>query len=273
MKTSFATVCGLTTALTGVSLDAHANSLTAADTAVMQDFNDFRGLGFAPTPAFGQLDSDHWRVRGLDQGDGQFGGTHTTGAFARYYHIGDDPASGIHAYGLGAGNAALGLQPTDNDLTPGDITYRIENNTGQALNRFSIQGLLYVFNNTDHASLLDVQWSTDDLSYTSITPGGPTLVTDGAAEHNTQWRLGTAFDATFLTGDVADGDSIYFRFVTDDAPGEGLGGERDQLAIDDLAVTGGRYEPADVISTPSPTALIGGLVGLLGFATRRRRKA
>jgi hypothetical protein len=39
-------------------------------------FTGFTGAGFAPTPAAGQLDSDLWRVTGLSDGAGTFGGTY-----------------------------------------------------------------------------------------------------------------------------------------------------------------------------------------------------
>lgn len=264
-----------------VATDVQATSLTAADVAITEDFNDFFGTGFAPNPGLGQLDSDHWRVQGLAEGDGVFGGTHTTGGFASFFHIGEDPSAGINSYAVGVNDFALGMQPYEDSLTPGNITYRLQNNTGVGLDLFTISGKIYSFDNSPFASVLDVLWSVDDVNYTSIA-GNPSFVSGGdPSTNNTQWQL-INFSATVQTPLVSVGDFIYFQFATNDAaPGQEptlppvpnqnpngprtLQGERDQLAIDDISVTG------SVI--PSPTAAVVGLVGMIGLVARRRRNA
>ena len=51
-------------------------------TLFSENFDTFDGSGFANSPATGQLDSNFWRATGLSQGDGTFGGNHTSSDFA-----------------------------------------------------------------------------------------------------------------------------------------------------------------------------------------------
>jgi hypothetical protein len=93
-----------------------------------EGFDSFAGTGFAPSPAAGQLDSDTWALNGLSDGDTAWGGTYTTGDYAR--GIDEDGAStgGIYAFDVvsGAGtDYILGVQPTDADFTPGAIYLRL----------------------------------------------------------------------------------------------------------------------------------------------------
>ena len=47
------------------------------------DFDGFTGTGFQSAPTTGQLDSDDWAVSGFSDGSFDFGGTGTSGDFAR----------------------------------------------------------------------------------------------------------------------------------------------------------------------------------------------
>ena len=46
-------------------------------------FTSFDGTGFSTSPSSGQLNSNEWRVTGMSDGDGSFGGGFTSGDFAR----------------------------------------------------------------------------------------------------------------------------------------------------------------------------------------------
>ena len=60
-----------------------------------ETFDGFSGLGFSPSPATGQLDSDIFCVTGLSDGNLAFGDTATTGDFARGQDD-DDAANCCH---------------------------------------------------------------------------------------------------------------------------------------------------------------------------------
>ena len=68
--------------LVGASLSANASG-PQCDWTDHFDFEDFRGAGFSPKPASGELDSDVFRAFGLSQGDGEFGEIRNSGDFAR----------------------------------------------------------------------------------------------------------------------------------------------------------------------------------------------
>ncbi|HHM20887.1 MAG TPA: hypothetical protein ENJ20_02585, partial [Bacteroidetes bacterium] len=110
------------------------------------DLSGFTGSGFHPTPASGQLDSDTWRVTGFSDGDGTFGGTHTTGDFARGSHSGGVTTGGVYKFG-----GRLGVQPTDADFTPGTITLRIQNVSGSPITEFQINYTVSSYNDQNRA--------------------------------------------------------------------------------------------------------------------------
>ena len=94
-------------------------SIDNLNSPVIIDFTGFNGSGFSPTPLAGQLDSGIWAIDGLSDGSLTFGGTATSGDFAR----GTDPdavgTGGIYAFNTGNGDTALGIQPGGTDWSPG----------------------------------------------------------------------------------------------------------------------------------------------------------
>ena len=72
------------------------------------NFNSFTGTGFTPTPAAGQLDSDTWRVKGMSDGDGTFGGTHTSNDFGRGAFTCCQGSGGIYAWEVSSGDFSFG---------------------------------------------------------------------------------------------------------------------------------------------------------------------
>ena len=121
-------------------VDALGVTTTVTFDATLADSNNgaFDGSGFSATPAAGQLDSDTWRATGFSDGSGTFGGTHTLGDFAR----GSDPdgvtTGGVYAFEHATNNFGLGVQPTGGDFTVGEITLRIQNDTGSAATEFRL---------------------------------------------------------------------------------------------------------------------------------------
>ncbi len=87
--------------------DIHNHSVMlspAQSKGFFQDFNDFNGIGFAPNPIIGQLDSNVWSVKGLSDGDLDFGEMGTTGDFAREVSSGGVSSGGVYAFEFSTGD-------------------------------------------------------------------------------------------------------------------------------------------------------------------------
>ena len=86
-------------------------------------FSGFAGNGFSTAPSGSQLCSNIWYVEGLSDGNGTFGGTHTSGDFARGNTSGGVSTGGVYSLN----NGAIWFQPAGSDLTPGYIHLVIRN--------------------------------------------------------------------------------------------------------------------------------------------------
>ncbi len=204
-----------------------------------EDFTDFLGAGFDQTGSSGRLDSDNIIVRGLSDGSLAFGDTRTTGDFARGSSAVPVTEGGVYSFSsLPANIGSLGLQPTDDDLTPGSIVARYFNGTGQAITSLQIGYTILVRNDQNRSSTVDFEYALGSCALTD--PGGLTFTRVGALSYTSPGAsTGTAFQtvsrSTTITGLSVTGQTcIYLAFVTDDAAGTG---DRDELALDDLAVT------------------------------------
>lgn len=77
-------------------------------------------------------------------------------------------AGGVYAFDTAMGDYCLGIQPTEDDFTPGDFTLRIQNNTGSTITQLEIGYQIKVLNNTDRSNSFNFSYSTDDSNYTSV---------------------------------------------------------------------------------------------------------
>ncbi len=194
-----------------------------------ETFGAFAGTGFSPAPLAGQLDSDIYSITGLSDGDLAFGGTATAGDFARGLDLGGGVSTGgIYAFDLG-GDIAFGFQAAGTDLTPGTITLRIENVSGAEQSAFTLAYDLLFNNDAERANSLNVEISTDGLTFTRLS--ALDFVSPEASD-----ALGfqsVRQTATFTTAPVAAGGALFVRFVTDDVSGAG---SRDEFGLDDIVV-------------------------------------
>lgn len=201
-----------------------------------QNFNAYIGTGFAPTPTAGQLDSDVWKVTGLSDGAGTFGGTHTTGDFARGISTGGVSAGGLYSFTVGAGNNALGAQATGGDFNPGTMVLKVQNNTAAVLTSVTIAYDIYYNNDQARSSSFNFAHSTDDVTYITV----PALdFTSPVALDALGWR--TSAKTTTITGlSIPVNGFIYFKWSSADVAGSG---SRDELALDNVSVTTGAVAP------------------------------
>lgn len=224
------------------------------------DFQDFAGTGFAPEPATGQLDSDRWRVTGLSDGNGTFGGTHTTGDFARGMSGGSVSTGGIYAFDTGAGNRILGVQSTDADFTPGELTLRVHNTTGTTVTEIHVAYTVWYRNDQGRATALKLSYAMDDAVYAALPEVD--FTTPEGADAVPVWTSVTR--ATTIGGlALADGEALYLKWSGTDAS---TAGSRDELGIDDVAVRVGGPNAVRVRSFQAGTPDNWLLAGLLALA-------
>src|SRR5690606_5924466 len=85
-------------------------------------FDSFAAIGLQPIPQAGELNSSHWRIKGLSDGNSIFGGSYSSGDFARGVSTGSVSNGGIYAFDNGSTGRMLGVQPIGSDFTPGSFT-------------------------------------------------------------------------------------------------------------------------------------------------------
>lgn len=226
--------------------------ITVEDTDFVIDFDNsvagvnngpFDGSGFSPSPITGQLNSQAWETTGMSDGNSNFGDTETSGDFARGSSTGGVGTGGFYAFETSSNDFSLGFQGGGIDFTPGTITLRAQNQTGDSVNNANLSYILYVFNDQDRANSFNFSYSTDGSNYTTI----PSLDFTSAevADGSPVWVSNAK--AEFISGlSIADGVHLYLRWESNDVSGSG---SRDELAIDDITLN---FNP----SSPLPVELI-----------------
>lgn len=235
--------------------------LTTAGSTEVIDFSGFGGAGFSPTPAAGQLDSNTWAVTGLSDGVLNFGGTATSGDFARGGADEGVTTGGIYAFDVGGGNIALGVQPGGSDFTPGDFTLRVQNGTGQTLTSFGIAYDVFTYNDQGRANSFNFSWSTDNSSYTPVSSFDYT--SPEAADAAPAWTSVNRGGTIDFADGLADGSQFYLRWTSDDVSGSG---SRDQFGLTNIAVSG-------IAAVPEPSSLLLMWYAGAGSIFVRRRRA
>jgi len=243
---------------------ANAMVINSTGTAVLEDFSGFTGSGFQSMPAAGQLDSDVWRVTGLSDGDGSFGATHLSGDFARGTSSGAVSGGGVWGFDVdnGAGvNRALGVQPTGSDFSPGSISLRVTNATGNALTSLLVSYDIFVLNDAARSSSFNFSYSLDDSAYMAVPAND--LVSNGAADSVPEWSQNSF--STLLTGlNILDSTPLYLQWSSNDAGGSR---SRDQFALDNISITG---FSENLTAVPEPEAWVLMALGLLAMAVNIR---
>ncbi len=220
-------------ALLTISFSATAQlSLGALNSPATADFTGFSGSGFVPAPAAGQLDSDTYRITGLSDGDGSFGGTHTAGDFARGASTGGETGGGIYGFDVGGGNIALGVQPTGGDFTPGAIEVRVVNNTGDQIDSVDVSYDIFVNNDAERGNTFNFAYSTDGTNFTSV--GALDFTSTEVSDANGFVSVARMTTISGLAANFQNGDTLTLQFSGADSLG---GGSRDEFGLDNLSIT------------------------------------
>ncbi len=198
----------------------------------------YQGNGWVSNPGTGQLDSDAWEYTGMSDGNLGSGGTANTGDAARGISNGFVTTGGFYAFNtnpLPGGNAdyCLGWQPDGTDMTPGTITLRVENTTGDTINVVNFSYEAKYINNENRRGEILVAVSDDGVTYRDL----PTLeaVSPQGMDASPEW---TSLNRSAVVDSVVwePNSFFFFQWTTDDRVNSS--GNRDELGIDDITVLG-----------------------------------
>lgn len=198
-------------------------------TLFTENFDNFLGQGFTPTPTARQLDSDIWRATGFSDFTGAFGGTFTSGDSARGANAnGGVSTGGIYAFTT-SGNTFLGVQPGGNDFTPGTITLKLTNTTGAILTDLTVNYDIFFNNDQPRANSLNFAYSLDDNTYTPVS--ALDFTTPGPADAEGFVSVDRTTNITGLN--IANNDNFFLQWQGGDVSGSG---SRDEYGIDNIEV-------------------------------------
>ena len=193
-----------------------------------EDFSSFDGSGFDSPPGAGELSSDAWAITGFSDGDLAFGGTETSGDYARGTTSGYVSAGGVYKLDDGPGFQGMFIQSGGSDFTPGTLTLKICNQSGGPVINPDVLYTIFYNNNEDRANSMNFSYSTDDVSYTSVAALDFTSPEQGE-EANTK----KVSQSTILPITVNNTDCFYLRWSSDDVSGSG---GRDEIGIGEIQV-------------------------------------
>lgn len=214
----------------GVNSLAQAVTITNPGEAVIVNFESYDGSGFSHPASSAQLDSENWAFTGWSDGDLDFLGT-ATGADHTGISDGGETGAGMYLFlDPVSGDHKLWIQPTANEFTPGTITFRLQNVTGQTLYGIHLEFDLSVLNDQDRSNSWSTAFSTDNENFNALENldyFSPEAM-DGQFYSN-------HFTADLINVNILPDGYVYFRFTSDDFSGTG---SRDEFGLDNISVTG-----------------------------------
>lgn len=204
-------------------------AIEALEKTVTLDFSNYTGTGVSANPTIAQLHSLNWAFSGMSDGQLLHGETNTTGDYAQGTSTGGVTTTGLYAFDVN-GNTAFGLQADGTDFDGGKAVLRLQNQTGSTITAIQVAYNLFVFNDQNIASTINLEYSTDGINYTTATDfafTSPTTST-GAAWSSANARSG------FISGlRLGGGSFLYLRWDNTLS----AAAEADEIAIDDIQVT------------------------------------
>lgn len=207
---------------------------------------DYGFYNAVPPTGAGTLNSNAWAQDGASEGSLGFGGVDVYPGGSRWVGVNSSGYSvtqgGLYGYQTHPNvsfNQAIGFQPDDGDFTPGWLALKMENNTGQQINSIDISYDVFVVNDQNRASSLNLEYSYDHVTYTSIpalqytTPATATVTVplgQAVSTVGSTYVMSTTLPVTWPAG-----SNLYIRWYTDDV-GTGTGA-RDEFAFDNVSIT------------------------------------
>ncbi|WP_430815360.1 T9SS type A sorting domain-containing protein [Carboxylicivirga sp. RSCT41] len=189
----------------------------------------FSGSGFSPSPEPGQLNSKGIIVRGTSEGDLDFGDSNNKKDFARGLSTGNKTTGGIYAFEIADTDVAIGVQPTREDMSPGDIIIKLTNNTGFDTKTIEISYDIYELNNEDRSSSIILSTSFDQTNFSHHS--SLDYFTTKLRSDNPQWiKQNQSFNQDIT---LSNNSEYYLKFTFDDNGGSG---SRDEIAIDNISI-------------------------------------
>lgn len=207
------------------------NTITFDTTVDGVNVGQFIGNGFAPAPISGQLNSNSWALDGFEDGAIAFGGINTNPDFGRGTSNGGVTEGGIYAFNTSANNAALGIQPTANDFTPGTVTLRFQNQTSAPITSISLGYKVYIYNNAAASNSFNFSHSADNTIFTSISELD--VISPITADINPSWKA--SYRVATISGLNIPANGFYYLKWT----GTELiaGTAYDEFALDDIVLS------------------------------------
>lgn len=226
--------------------------LTAPNVPLVEDFASFTAPSTwgTPDPAANQLDSDYWMSllgSATIPSEPFFGLNNILG---RGVSTGAAAQSGIYAFETESGARGIGPKASDTQWTPGSLTLKLQNNTGQAIDQLRVEWDYLLYNYAEGRRSSQLLTSADESQY--LAPFGGEVLTQDAPQASLFW-LESPRDLT-VPVNIPDGGLYYLRWSFDDlsgAPGSGL--LRDEVAISNLRITSVVPTPGDYNNDGSVT--------------------
>jgi hypothetical protein len=223
-----------------------AQVIFVGDTLVYR-FDGWTGVGFAPEGSTSRIDSRSWIINGLTDGSMDFGDTKLGGDFGRGLSSGRVTTGGVYAFTPAADVRLLGFQPTGTDLAPGSATWRVLIPDRIATKGVVVEYDLWVYNDQDRSTLIELEWSRDGVIF-QPTNGGGTL-TPAAAFVGVQWRKHSV-SGYINTNDIEPNSYLYVRWLMRDGAGSG---SRDEWGLEEIRM----YAEMDSdIGPPNPVSTL-----------------
>ena len=225
----------------------------------------YTGAGFAPAPAAGQLDSTAWATTGMSDSGGasNFGDTDTTLDYARGPSSVVVSTGGFYGFDVdndpNSVNRALGIQPGGSDWTPGTVTLRLQNTSGQVISQLAVSYLIYNRNDQNRANSFNFAHSADDSAYTAVAALDFTSGEAASLDDPPIPWISTSRTTTLTGLSIPNNAYYYLRWSGNDVSGSG---NRDEFALDDIVIT----------AVPEPATLAFAGLAVLGFAGLVRRR-
>ena len=207
------------------------NTITFDATVAGVNVNQLIGNGIAPAPISGQLNSNSWAVDGFEDGAIAFGGINTNPGFGRGISTGNATTGGLYAFNTSPNNAALGIQPTDKDFTPGTVTLRFQNQTSAPITSVSLGYKVYIYNDQESSNSFNFSHSANNTSFTAIPEID--VVSPATADVTPSWKA--SYRVATITGlNIPANGFYYLKWSGAEVVS---GSAYDEFALDDIVLS------------------------------------